>query len=200
MRYRLRTLLIAITLLAVSLSVWRRIHDCRRFAHEHHYASLRAGYTAIKMQGLALEHHASLRGDYTAIKVQGSSFDRATMTTVYPYWEDSIRHSQLADHYMQVTKKPWIIFLPPPTVSSPPPLPAEDAALRAWWEKYVANYVAYNGLDCNWGSYFDEAVSDRNIALLNVHPDSFNRFLALTNPELFEEGNYLRPKQPTASR
>ena len=202
MRYRLRTLLIVISLLAVSLSVWRRIHECRRLAQEHHYSSLSAGYTAIRMQGLAHEHrYSELRGDYTVIKVEGSSFDRATMTTVYPYWEDSIRHSQLADHYLQVTKKPWIAIFPPPTVSSPPPLPAEDAALRDWWEKYVANHVAYNGLDCNWGSYFDDAVSDRNVALLNIYPgSSFNRFLALTNPELFEEGNYLRPKQRTASR
>ena len=176
MRYRLRTLLIVVALLAVSLSIWRRIQDCKRLAHEHHYSSLRAGYTAIKMQA--------------------SSFDRATMTTAYPYWEDSIRHSQLADHYIEVTKKPWIMFLPPPTVSTPPQLPAEDAALRAWWEKHVAKHVTYNGLDRHWGSYFDAAVSDRNLALFNAHPDSFNRFLALTEPELFEDGDYLRPRLP----
>lgn len=200
-RYKLRTLLIVIGLLAVGLSVWRRIHECRRFAQEHHYASLQAGYTALQVQRLAHEHRYSELGiHYTAIKGHGASFDRATMAAGYPYWEDSIRHSQLADHYVQVAKKPWIAALPPPTISSLPPLPAEDADLRAWWDKYVAHHVVYNGLDCNWGSYFDDAVSNRNLALLNIHPDSFNRFLALTNPELFEEGDYLRPKYSTASR
>jgi hypothetical protein len=195
MRYRLRTLLIVIALLAVSLSIWRRIQDCKGLAQEHHYASLRAGYTAINMQGLIYERV----GAYTSPKTQGSSFDRATMTTVYPYWDDSIRHSQLADHYIQVTKKPWIAILPPPTVRSPPPLPADDADLLAWWEKHVANHVAYNGLDCSWGSYWDNAVNDRNLALLNARLGSFNRFLALTHPELFEDGDYLRPKPPADS-
>jgi hypothetical protein len=183
MRYRLRTLLIVIAILAVGLSVWRRIHECRRLAHEYHYSSLRAGYTALKVQGLAYEHRVSeLRGQYTVIKEQRSSFDRATMTAAYPYWEDSIRHSQLADHYLQVTKKPWIALLPSPTVSSPPPLPAEDADLLAWWEKHVANHVTYNGLDCNWGSYLDDDVGNHNVALLNIYQGSAHRFFSLSNP------------------
>ncbi len=201
MRYRLRTLLIVIAIVAVGLSVWRRIDECRHLAHEHHYSSLRAGYTALMVQGLAFEHRDRETGEpYTVIKEQGAGFDRATMTAAYPFWERSIRHSQLADHYMQVTKRPWIAILPPPAVSSPPPLPAEDVDLRAWWEKHVANHVTYNGLDCPWGSYFDAAVSDRNLALLTVNSESMYRFMALSNPELFEDGDYRRPKRPAASR
>ena len=165
--FRLRTLLLVMALFAVGLSVWRQVQHCQSLAHEHHYLSLQAGYKAME--------------------IQGSNRDRSTMETVYPFWEQSIQHSQLADHYMRVTKRPWNMFLQPPTARALAPLPKQDAALQAWWQNNVADHVAYNGLERNWGSYQDDAVGNRNLALLNVRPASFNRFLALTEPELFDE-------------
>ena len=54
----------------------------------------------------------------------------------------------------------------------------------ATWRENVAAHVKLNGLDCQWGSYSDGAVSVRNLTLLNAKPSSFNRFLALSHPEL----------------
>jgi hypothetical protein len=166
-RFRLRTLLLVMAVFSVGLSIWHQFQHYRSLAHEHHYLSLLAGYKAME--------------------IQGSNRDRSTMETVYPFWEKSIQHSQLADHYMRVTKRPWNMFLQPPTVGALAPLPKQDAALQAWWQNNVADHVAYNGLESNWGSYNNDAVSNRNLALLNVRPASFNRFLALTHPELFDE-------------
>ena len=109
------------------------------------------------------------------------------MKTVYPQWVQSVRHSQLADYYMQVTVKPWIMLLPIPAFPALPKLPEDDTELQVWWQQNVAQHIKNNGLDCNWGSYSDGAVSQRNLALLNARPSSFNRFLALSHPELFTE-------------
>ena len=172
--FRLRTLLVFVAIVCVGLTVYQRVRHYQLLAHEHHYLALKAGYRAMELQG--------------------SSFNRSPMEAAYPRWEQSVHHSRLADYYIQVTNNPWIILLPDPAFTSLPALPEDDADLPSWWQHHLATHVKYNGLDCSWGSYLDRATSERNVALLNVRPSSFNRFLALTNPELFTKAPELLPE------
>ena len=172
--FRLRTLLLIVAIACVGLSVRQRIRQYHLLAQEHHYLALKAGYSAMELQK--------------------SSFDRSSLEAVYTPWEQSVHHSRLADYYMRVTNEPWIIVLPVPAFVSLPALPDSDADLLAWWQDNVANHVHYNGLDCDWGTYKDDAVMKRHLAILNVRPSSFNRFLALSHPELFTEHPELLPE------
>lgn len=172
--FRLRTLLVFVAIVCVGLTVYQRVRHYQLLAHEHHYSALKAGYKAMQLQG--------------------SSFNRSAMEAAYPHWEQSVRRSLLADYYIQVSQKPWIILLPAADFASLPVLPEDDADLPSWWQHHLATHVKHNGLDCNWGSYSDRATSERNVALLNVRPSSFNRFLALTNPELFTKAPEMLPE------
>ena len=96
--FRLRTLLAIVSVVCLFFAVRQHMRRYQPIAHDHHYSALSHGYHAMALQD--------------------RSFRRQTMETVRPIWERSIRHSQLADHYMQVTKRPWIFFLPPPDPST----------------------------------------------------------------------------------
>ena len=101
------------------------------------------------------------------------------MEQALPYWEKSIRHAQLADHYMQVSKRPWIVLFPAPQSDPLPPLPNDDQLLWLWWDTHLAAHVQRTGLNCLWGSYWDSAVNERNLAFLNIDSSAFNGFLRL---------------------
>lgn len=132
-QFRLRTLLTLVTLIAVGLSVWTRYRRLRILAREHHNSTMAAGYTAVRAQGV--------NGNPVRLRIDRGSIERAL-----PHWEQSIKHAQLRDHYLDVCERPWKMFLAASNVSRLAPLPNDDQQLPTWSNSQIAPHVAANGL------------------------------------------------------
>jgi hypothetical protein len=172
-RFRLRTLFILIGIVAIGLALQSWYRRIQLLPQEHHYLSLEAGYTAVRMQVPEARNWAP------GWTMWERPLDRKMFEQAMPYWEKSLRHARLADHYMQVSKRPWMVLWPAPASDPLPPLPQDDQLLWKWWDTHLSAHVQRTGLNCSWGNYWDSAVNDRNLAFLRIDSSSFNRFLQL---------------------
>jgi hypothetical protein len=172
-RFRLRTLFVLIGIAALGLSVRHWYRRIQILPQQHHFSSLEAGYTAVRIQ------FPDAKNWSTGWTLWQHPMDRQAMEQALPYWEESIRHAQLADHYMQVSERPWIVLCAAPEDDPLPPLPDDDQELWLWWDAHLSAHVQYTGLNCRWGSYWDSPVNDRNLAFLNIDSGAFNQFLRL---------------------
>jgi len=100
-----------------------------------------------------------LAAGYTAVAAQGTNgyparlrIDRGSIERAFPHWEQSIKHAQLRDHYLDVRERPWKMFFAAPNRFQLAPLPNDDQQLSTWWNSQIAPHVAANGLE-PWGSY-----------------------------------------------
>jgi hypothetical protein len=172
-RFRLRTLFILLAIVAIGLSIRGWFGRIQLLAQQHHYLSLEAGYTAVRIQ------FPDAKNWSTGWTMWPQPMDRKALVEALPYWEKSLRHAQLADHYRHVSERPWIVFCAAPERDVLAPLPDHDSQLSLWWDTRLSAHVQRTGLNCSWGNYWESAVSDRNLAFLNIDSRAFNQFLQL---------------------
>ena len=187
-QFRLRTLFLLITIVALGLSAWTWHRQVQILAQEHHYASLAAGYTAASIQ--KPNDKQWIVGWRTLWEWPSSlQMERGAMEQAFPYWEESVRHAKLRDHYLKVRERPWMMLCPAADTVQLAPPPNNDQQLSDWWDAQISPHIAASNLNRAWGSYPpDSSVADREIAILNIAPASFNRFLHLRDIMPVEDG------------
>jgi hypothetical protein len=183
--FRLRTLFVLVTLAALALAGYSRYRHLPLLAAQEHYAALRAGYIAVRIQKPDTPEWNAHWREY-AKWLKPLSMDRQSIEAALPEWQESLRHAQLRDHYLNVLHRPWLILWPSPRPWSLPPLPTDDTQLAAWWEAQLAQHVKDNMLDGPWGTSYNSAMLNRQCDILNgargfEGAPTFNTFLRLYN-------------------
>lgn len=111
--FRLRTLLVLVTLLSLLLGAWAAYRNVRLLAAQHHYSALAAGYRAVRIQKPESDEWNSLwRRNWKW--PSPLRMDREAIEAALPLWRSSVRHAQLRDHYLRVIQRPWLLLRPCP--------------------------------------------------------------------------------------
>jgi hypothetical protein len=198
--FRLRTIFVLVTLLAIAFTGYSRYRQLPLLAAQEHYAALRAGYLAVRIQKPNTPEWNAYWREY-ASWVTPLAMDRQSIEAALPDWQKSLRHAQLRDRYLKAQQRPWLVFWPLPKPPRLPQLPADDAQLAAWWEAQLAQHVKDNMLDGPWGTSYNTAMLNRQCDILKGAygiegaPD-FNTFLRLYNimpldgQPVFDNGDY----------
>jgi hypothetical protein len=183
--YGLRTLFVFVTLLSLALAGYSRYRQLPLLAAQEHYAALRAGYSAVRIQKPATHEWNAYWRQYAKWQTP-LSMDRQSIEAAWPEWQKSLRQAQLRDHHLNTLRRPWLILWLAPRPRPLSPLPTDDTQLAAWWEAQLAQHVKDNMLDGAWGTSYNTAMLNRQCDILNgargfEGAPTFNTFLRLYN-------------------
>ncbi|WP_442511295.1 hypothetical protein SH528x_002965 [Novipirellula sp. SH528] len=147
--FRLRTMLIAIAMIAIGLGFWTMRRDAKRLAAKHHYASMDAGYRAVRVHA-PFDPSWMTQWRSTHSLPPGLRIDRDCINAAAPLWQESFGHRLLADYYLQVANRPWRMMFPEPKPSVLT-FPTETDDIAIWWSQTIDPYIERNGLDHPYG-------------------------------------------------
>ncbi|KAA5546224.1 hypothetical protein FYK55_04865 [Roseiconus nitratireducens] len=157
-RFSPRTLLILSTVAVLFFTFYFRVRHLRNQAGEHHFAALDSGYQAAAIQrpiDLASEgaHPAPIR------------MDHETVAEAAPYWQKSMHHARLRDHYLAAARRPWMPVSSLPAQPSPVSVPESAREIEPWWQAKFGDYLANN--NCFLSPYMGFSTEDRNLVLIH---------------------------------
>jgi hypothetical protein len=185
--FGLRTLLIFVALLSLPLGIWSIQRECRFRAARHHYAALKAGYSAVRIQKPDSDEWNQHWRTY-AKWPSPLRMDRAAIESALPLWRRSVRQAQLREHYLEAAHRPWMMFCPFPAEFPILEPPNEDRLLAEWWQSQFAEHVKNHGLNESWGTSVNAPMIERQCTIMNGAPGCFNDFFQLREIMPVEDG------------
>jgi len=158
-------MLMTVALFAIGIGLWTMRRDAKRLAAKHHYASMDAGYRAIRVQSPNDPAWiANWRSSHNL--PEGLRVDRASLDAAISLWEESHHHEFLTDYYLRVANQPWRMFCPEPEQPTAISIPTDDSQIAIWWSQTIVPYIEENGLDHPY-LYGEYAVLERQAYIHN---------------------------------
>lgn len=137
LRFRLITLLLAITAFSVGLAVWARSRSLYQAALNHHAAALEA---AREAQTAQYEHDPNFA--FTSIKRGGFPFktDADSIRRGANSWLQARYHVRQCDRYLKAARYPWrwVANEPPPQLE---PDSFTDREAYVFWSEQVESFL-----------------------------------------------------------